>query len=160
PTTTRSRSRSASSWSSAYRSARASSCACNGTETGDGRRADEMGEEAPAVPWSGDARIRHRDAGRVARSHHVRLPDAVRIAPRPAPDLFHGVAAGSVMEAPMNTAERRGPVRSRRGPRGQMLVMFLVFLIPMTLAVLSVYNVGMFVGEKMKLQNAADNAAY
>ena len=44
--------------------------------------------------------------------------------------------------------------------RGQMLVMFLIFLIPLTLAGLSVYNVGTMTTEKMKIQNAADNAAY
>ena len=41
-----------------------------------------------------------------------------------------------------------------------MLVMFLIFLIPLTLAGLSVYNVGTMTTEKMKIQNAADNAAY
>lgn len=49
---------------------------------------------------------------------------------------------------------------SRANQRGQMLVMFLIFLIPLTLAALSVYNVGMIASEKMKIQNAADNAAY
>jgi len=36
----------------------------------------------------------------------------------------------------------------------------VIFLIPLTVAGLSVYNVGMITTEKMKLQNAADNAAY
>ena len=60
--------------------------------------------------------------------------------------------------------ERHNGVRQRLSPRanqrGQMLVMFLIFLIPLTLAGLSVYNVGTMTTEKMKIQNAADNAAY
>ncbi len=48
----------------------------------------------------------------------------------------------------------------RVGQRGQILIMFLVFLIPMTMITLSVYNVGVAASERMKLQNAADNAAY
>lgn len=39
-------------------------------------------------------------------------------------------------------------------------MMYLIFLLPMTMVLLSVYNVGMTVSEKMKVQNAADNAAY
>jgi hypothetical protein len=39
-------------------------------------------------------------------------------------------------------------------------VLYLIFLLPMTMVLLSVYNVGMTVSEKMKVQNAADNAAY
>lgn len=38
--------------------------------------------------------------------------------------------------------------------------MYLIFLIPMSVLVLSVFNVGIVVSEKMKLQNAADAAAY
>lgn len=47
-----------------------------------------------------------------------------------------------------------------RGQRGQVLLMYLIFLLPMTMMLLSVYNVGMLVSEKTKVQNAADNAAY
>jgi hypothetical protein len=38
--------------------------------------------------------------------------------------------------------------------------MYLFFLLPMTMIVLSVFNVGQIVSEKMLLQNAADDAAY
>jgi hypothetical protein len=38
--------------------------------------------------------------------------------------------------------------------------MYLFFLLPMTMIVLSVFNVGQIVSEKMLVQNAADNAAY
>ena len=38
--------------------------------------------------------------------------------------------------------------------------MWLVFMLPMIVICFSVFNVGMAVGEKMKIQNAADNAAY
>jgi hypothetical protein len=55
-----------------------------------------------------------------------------------------------------------------RGPRkslvhdqsGQLLVMWLVFMLPMVLVCFSIYNVGVAVTEKMKVQTAADNAAY
>jgi hypothetical protein len=43
---------------------------------------------------------------------------------------------------------------------GQIILMYLFFLLPMTMIVLSVFNVGNMVAEKMKVQNAADNAAY
>ncbi len=38
--------------------------------------------------------------------------------------------------------------------------MFLTFLLPVTVITFSIYNVGVVVAEKMKLQNAADNVAY
>ena len=63
----------------------------------------------------------------------------------------------------MNHSDRQcGPRRSLRphGQGGQILLMYLIFLLPMTMVLLSVFNVGMTVSEKMKVQNAADNAAY
>lgn len=51
-------------------------------------------------------------------------------------------------------------VRRHRRQRGQVLLLFLIFLLPMTMALFSVYNVGTVVANKMELQNAADNAAY
>ena len=55
-----------------------------------------------------------------------------------------------------------GPRRrlSKPGQDGQILLMYMIFLLPMTMIVFSVYNVGMLTGEKMKLQTTADNAAY
>jgi len=55
----------------------------------------------------------------------------------------------------------RGP-RRRIAPAqsGQVILMYLFFLLPMTMIMLSVFNVGQLVAEKMKVQNAADNAAY
>jgi hypothetical protein len=49
---------------------------------------------------------------------------------------------------------------SRSGQEGQILLMYMIFLLPMTFMVFSVYNVGMLTAEKMKVQTAADNAAY
>ncbi len=53
---------------------------------------------------------------------------------------------------------RRSLVANRQS--GQIILMYLFFLLPMTMIVLSVFNVGNIVAEKMKVQNAADNAAY
>lgn len=47
-----------------------------------------------------------------------------------------------------------------RGMGGQIIVFYLVFIIPMAMLMFSIYNVGQLTNEKMKLQNAADNAAY
>jgi len=60
------------------------------------------------------------------------------------------------------TGKRSGPRRflSPRGMGGQIIVFYLVFIIPMAMLMFSIYNVGQLVTEKMKLQNAADNAAY
>jgi len=60
------------------------------------------------------------------------------------------------------TRARSGPRRflTPRGQSGQIILMYLFFLLPMTMIVLSVFNVGNMVAEKMKVQNAADNAAY
>jgi hypothetical protein len=55
---------------------------------------------------------------------------------------------------------KRSHFRSRFGQGGQVLIMLLTFLLPVTVITFSVYNVGVVVAEKMKLQNAADNAAY
>jgi hypothetical protein len=57
---------------------------------------------------------------------------------------------------------RSGPRRflSPHGQGGQIIVFYLVFIIPMAMLLFSVYNVGQLTSEKMKLQNAADNAAY
>jgi hypothetical protein len=57
---------------------------------------------------------------------------------------------------------RVGPRRTLapRGESGQIILMYLFFLLPMTMIVLSVFNVGQIVSEKMLVQNAADNAAY
>jgi hypothetical protein len=44
--------------------------------------------------------------------------------------------------------------------RGQLLVMWLIFMLPMVALTFSVYNVGVTVSEKMKVQSAADAAAY
>lgn len=60
----------------------------------------------------------------------------------------------------MKTQDRRSSAARRLGEAGQVLLLYLIFLIPMTMVLLSVYNVGMTVSEKMKVQNAADNAAY
>jgi hypothetical protein len=49
---------------------------------------------------------------------------------------------------------------SPRGMGGQIIVFYLVFVIPMSMLMFSIYNVGQLASEKMKLQNAADNAAY
>ncbi len=49
---------------------------------------------------------------------------------------------------------------SKTGQEGQILLMYMIFLLPMTFMVFSVYNIGMLTTEKMKVQNAADNAAY
>jgi hypothetical protein len=60
----------------------------------------------------------------------------------------------------------RSPREKRRlrgrktGEHGQVLLLYLIFLIPMAMVLFSVWNVGMAVGEKTKVQNAADNAAY
>jgi hypothetical protein len=43
---------------------------------------------------------------------------------------------------------------------GQIILLYLFFLLPMTMICFSVFNVGQIVAEKMKVQNAADNAAY
>ncbi len=43
---------------------------------------------------------------------------------------------------------------------GQVPLMYLFLLLPMPLKCLPVFNVGQMVSEKMKVQNAADNAAY
>jgi len=61
-----------------------------------------------------------------------------------------------------STGARCGPRRflTPRGQSGQIILMYLFFLLPMTMIVLSVFNVGNMVAEKMKVQNAADNAAY
>ncbi|MBI2962986.1 MAG: hypothetical protein HYY35_04470 [Deltaproteobacteria bacterium] len=55
-----------------------------------------------------------------------------------------------------------GPRRflAPRGMGGQIIVFYLVFIIPMAMLMFSIYNVGQLATEKMKLQNAADNAAY
>ena len=62
------------------------------------------------------------------------------------------------MESQQNGVRRT--LAAERSQCGQILTMFLIFLIPLTIAGLSVYNVGMMTTEKMKIQNAADNAAY
>jgi hypothetical protein len=54
---------------------------------------------------------------------------------------------------------RRRPKR-RLGQAGQVLLLYLIFSLPIVMITFSVFNVGMLVSEKMKLQNAADNAAY
>lgn len=58
--------------------------------------------------------------------------------------------------------ERTGPRRriTPSGQEGQILLMYMIFLLPMTMIVFSVFNVGMLTSQKMELQNAADNAAY
>jgi Putative Flp pilus-assembly TadE/G-like len=63
---------------------------------------------------------------------------------------------------PTPTESRIGPRRRivPRGESGQIILMYLFFLLPMTMIVLSVFNVGQIVSEKMLVQNAADNAAY
>ena len=54
-----------------------------------------------------------------------------------------------------------GPRRRIGGAQsGQVILLYLFFLLPMTMICLSVFNVGQIVAEKMKVQNAADNAAY
>src|ERR1051325_3122891 len=54
-----------------------------------------------------------------------------------------------------------GPRRHIGGAQsGQVILLYLFFLLPMTMICLSVFNVGQIVAEKMKVQNAADNAAY
>jgi hypothetical protein len=60
------------------------------------------------------------------------------------------------------TLPRSGARRflSPRGTGGQIIVFYLVFIIPMAMLMFSIYNVGQLASEKMKLQNAADNAAY
>ena len=58
--------------------------------------------------------------------------------------------------APAGVRRRVG----RQGESGQILLMYLIFLLPMTMILLTVFNVGMLTSEKMRLQNAADNAAY
>jgi hypothetical protein len=56
---------------------------------------------------------------------------------------------------------RVGPRQSIAGPQsGQVILLYLFFLLPMTMICLSVFNVGQIVAEKIKVQNAADNAAY
>lgn len=56
---------------------------------------------------------------------------------------------------------KSGPRRSlSRGMGGQIIVFYMVFIIPMAMMLFAVYNVGQLASEKMKLQNAADNAAY
>ena len=57
---------------------------------------------------------------------------------------------------------RTGPRKriTKPGQDGQILLMYMIFLLPMTMIVFSVYNVGQLVSEKMKVQTAADNAAY
>src|SRR5882724_5677721 len=55
----------------------------------------------------------------------------------------------------------RGPRKSlAKDQSGQLLVMWLIFMLPMVVVCFSVYNVGVAVSEKMKVQTAADNAAY
>jgi hypothetical protein len=56
----------------------------------------------------------------------------------------------------------QGPRRflGPRGTDGQIIVFYLVFIIPMALLMFSIYNIGQLTNEKMRLQNAADNAAY
>ena len=41
-----------------------------------------------------------------------------------------------------------------------MLLMFLIFLLPMTMVTMSIFNIGVAASEKIKVQDAADNAAY
>lgn len=57
---------------------------------------------------------------------------------------------------------RRHGVRERvaRDQGGQLLVMWLVFMLPLVVLCFGVFNVGVMVSEKMKVQNAADAAAY
>jgi hypothetical protein len=64
------------------------------------------------------------------------------------------------MDETSSSAPRRASRPHRLAERGQVLVLLLIFLLPMTMAVMSVYNVGQVVSDKMSLQNAADNAAY
>ena len=58
------------------------------------------------------------------------------------------------------TVPRRAKKSLLRDQAGQLLVMWLIFMLPMVVVCFSVYNVGVAVSEKMKVQTAADNAAY
>jgi hypothetical protein len=65
------------------------------------------------------------------------------------------------MERPTMGDERVGPRKRIAGSQsGQIILLYLFFLLPMTMICFSVFNVGQIVAEKMKVQNAADNAAY
>ena len=65
------------------------------------------------------------------------------------------------MERPTMDDERVGPRKRIAGTQsGQIILLYLFFLLPMTMICFSVFNVGQIVAEKMKVQNAADNAAY
>jgi Flp pilus assembly protein TadG len=61
-------------------------------------------------------------------------------------------------------SDRRGPRGPRRilgrDQRGQLLVMWLIFMLPLVVICFGVFNVGFMASEKMKVQTAADNAAY
>ena len=48
----------------------------------------------------------------------------------------------------------------RSSDRGQILVLYLILLLPLSLLVFTVFNVGTIVAERMRLQTAADAAAY
>jgi putative Flp pilus-assembly TadE/G-like protein len=61
---------------------------------------------------------------------------------------------------PRRSLARRHRFFSPRGMGGQIIVFYLVFIIPMAMLMFSIYNVGQLATEKMKLQTAADNAAY
>src|SRR5262249_40614208 len=82
---------------------------------------------------------------------------------QPVPDpavrhVRHARAVEPQRPTTMNHRRRSKTTKSacRLGQGGQVLIMLLVFLLPVTVITFSIYNVGVVVAEKMKLQNAAD----